>query len=143
MASLKPLIFYGSAHGPNPWKVVIILHELNLPFTTNYIRHDEVKQEPYTSLNPNGRVPALKDPNTGIVIWESGAIIEYLVENYDVEHKISHSESQKKWHERQFLHFQMSGQGPYFGLSFTSSLFPTPTEKAIHRAIYVVCKIPP
>lgn len=25
-------------------------------------------------------VPAIEDPNTGIVLWESGAIIEYLID---------------------------------------------------------------
>ena len=36
---------------------------------------------PYeTDICVNGRVPAIEDPNTGVVIWESGAIVEYLVD---------------------------------------------------------------
>ncbi|OAA50912.1 glutathione S-transferase [Beauveria brongniartii RCEF 3172] len=42
-----------------------------------------VKSPPFTDLCVNGRVPALEDPNTGIALWESGAILEYPVETYD------------------------------------------------------------
>lgn len=43
--------------------------------------------------------------------------MEYLVANYDKEHKLSYPESDfaNYWHSKQWLHFQMSGQGPYFG----------------------------
>jgi glutathione S-transferase len=71
-----------------------------------------VKQEPYTLLNPNGRLPTIEDPNTGMTLWESGAIIEYLIETYDKEKKLSIDSSPEKFQIKQFLHFQMSGQGP-------------------------------
>ena len=48
-----------------------------------------MKKEPYVKVNPNGRVPAIEDPNTGISLWESGAINEYLVDQYDKEGKVS------------------------------------------------------
>jgi glutathione S-transferase len=47
-----------------------------------------MKKAPYVLINPNGRVPAIEDPNTGITLWESGATIEYLIETYDPQHKI-------------------------------------------------------
>lgn len=65
------------------------------------------------SLLPS--TPAIHDPNTGITLWESGAIIEYLIAEYDKEHKISFDSSPDKYYAMQYLHFQMSGQGPYFG----------------------------
>lgn len=88
---------------------------------------------------------AIEDPNTDLVLWESGAIINYLIDQYDTNHTISyatlkekHQSNQwckctqshdfrclishrKRWWEihtkPQFgtVHFQMSGQGPYFG----------------------------
>jgi glutathione S-transferase len=71
----------------------------------------ELKKDPFESLNPNGRVPAIEDPNTGITLWESGAIIEYLLETYDKENKLSYTKSPEKFQQLCWLHFQMSGQG--------------------------------
>jgi glutathione S-transferase len=67
------------------------------------------------AVNPNGRVPAVIDPNNNITVWESGAIIEYLVDTYDKEGKLTVTSLASKWQLKQYLHFQMSGQGPYFG----------------------------
>lgn len=79
------------------------------------VAHDAVKKEPYISVNPNGRTPAIQDPNTGLTLWESGAILEYLVETYDKNHAISFDSFPEKYLCKQYLHFQVSGQGPYFG----------------------------
>ena len=70
-------------------------------------------------MNPNGRVPAIHDPNTGITLWESGAIVSYLIDEYDKGNKLSYPSTEKaKYYEtNQWLHFQASGQGPYFGQS--------------------------
>jgi glutathione S-transferase len=73
------------------------------------------KSEEFTKLNPNGRVPAIHDPNTGLTLWESGAIVEYLVETYDKENKLTYTSFPEKYQLKQYLHFQMSGQGPYYG----------------------------
>lgn len=74
-----------------------------------------MKNESYESINPNGCVPAIEDPNTGITLWESGAIIEYLVETYDKQHHISFAIDSKQYYEaKQWLYYQVSRQGPYF-----------------------------
>lgn len=57
----------------NVWsssKVVIVLEELGLPYTISYLEFNEVKNEDYVKLNPNGRLPTIEDTNTGIVLWE-------------------------------------------------------------------------
>lgn len=61
-----------TGHGPNPWKVVLLLEELEIPYVTNYLGNAELKQPPFEAINPNGRVPAIEDPNTGIILWEVG-----------------------------------------------------------------------
>ncbi|RYP73000.1 hypothetical protein DL771_003868 [Monosporascus sp. 5C6A] len=43
------------------------------------------------------------------------AILEYLVEQYDKDHKISYAEAPEKFLAKQWLFFQVSGQGPYYG----------------------------
>ncbi|KAL5356762.1 glutathione S-transferase [Aspergillus floccosus] len=114
--SLKPITLYSHASGPNPWKVVAVLEDLNIPYETKFVPFSEVKKEPFISINPNGRLPAIHDPNTGITLWESGAIVEYLVETYDKDNKISFQIGSPEYYQaKQWLHFQMSGQGPYFG----------------------------
>jgi glutathione S-transferase len=114
--SLKPITLWGHDSGPNAWKVAMILEELNVPYDFKMISFPDMKKEQYEKINPNGRVPAIEDPNTDITLWESGAIIEYLVETYDKNNKISFPSGSKDYYEaKQWLYYQASGQGPYFG----------------------------
>ncbi|KAM0277674.1 hypothetical protein ACHAQH_005617 [Verticillium albo-atrum] len=141
MSSIKPITLYGHA-GPNPWKVIMILEELSIPYETVNVDFSAIKQEPYTLVNPNGRVPTIVDPNTNITLWESGAIIEYLVETYDKEGKLSISTFPEKHHLRQFLHFQTSGQGPYFGQAVWFSKYhpedlPSAKERYVQQTLRV------
>lgn len=75
----------------------------------------DLKKEPFEAINPNGRVPAIEDPNTGATVWESGAIIEYLLETYDGAHTLSYTDTTDRIESRCWFHLQLSGQGPYFG----------------------------
>lgn len=111
---------------PNPFKVTIILEELGIPYKgvislltiriTVIITGIQITikdpKDPWfvQNINPNGRLPAIEDPNTGVTLWESGAIIEYLVETYDKEGRLSAADTASKWQLKQYLHFQMSGQ---------------------------------
>ncbi|OKL58435.1 hypothetical protein UA08_06132 [Talaromyces atroroseus] len=115
--ALKPIILYGKPPGPNPFKVDVLLKELGLPYETSPLTLAQVKSPEYTAINPNGRYPAIYDPNTGITLWESGAIVEYLVETYDAqEHRLSFpAGSAEAYHAKQWLYFQATGQGPYYG----------------------------
>jgi len=134
MSSIKPITLYSHGTGPNPWKVVIILEELGIPYTTKFIDMGDMKKEPFTKTNPNGRVPAIEDPNTGITLWESGAINEYLVDQYDQAGKLTYRQAPEKYLLQQWLHFQMSGQGPYYGQAvwfthFHSEKIPSARER--------------
>jgi len=94
----------------------MILNELSLPYKCEPIETDDLHTPRFEKYNPNGRVPAIIDPNNGdIVLWETGAIIEYLIDEYDKEGKISFKDGKEKYEEKQWLYFQASGQGPYFG----------------------------
>lgn len=91
----KPNITLYTGQSPNGIKISITLAELGLPYTTRKIdmATNEQKSPWFTAINPNGRIPALTDIHTDgqeIHVFESGSIMQYLVDRYDTEHKISY-----------------------------------------------------
>ncbi|KAF3008697.1 hypothetical protein E8E13_009463 [Curvularia kusanoi] len=114
-SSLQPITIYGK-HGPNPPKVRMLCEELNIPYKLIDTQFSELKQPDFLAINPNGRMPAIHDPNTNLTLWESGAILEYLAETYDTERKLSFAPgTNEAYLVKQWLFFQVSGQGPYYG----------------------------
>ena len=58
----------------------------------------------------------------------------YLVDKYDPEHKISAVAEADKYHQLQWLFFQSSGQGPYFGQAAWFSWYhPEKIPSAVDR----------
>ncbi|KAI0827079.1 glutathione S-transferase C-terminal-like protein [Trametes gibbosa] len=118
MSQTKPITIHGSVIGPNPLKVSVVLEELGLDYDVVDVdmSKGEHKQLAYTNINPNGRLPALVDHSNGdFAIWRSDAILLYLVDKYDKDHKLSVSDPNERHLLIQWLFFQASGQGPYFG----------------------------
>jgi glutathione S-transferase len=75
------------------------------------------QKEPwFLEINPNGRIPAITDSFTDgkqINVFESGAIMEYLVEQYDKNHLISYPKGSRESYEvRNWLFFVNAGLGP-------------------------------
>jgi glutathione S-transferase len=76
------LRIWGRANSGNVRKVLWCCAEINLPFE----RRDAgmqfgVNDQPaYLSMNPNGRVPTIEDGD--FQLWESNAIVRYLVLQY-------------------------------------------------------------
>lgn len=59
---------------------------------------------------------AIKDPNNNsITLFESGAIVLYLINTYDKTNSLTYTEFPKNFELLQWSYFQASGQGPYFG----------------------------
>ena len=58
---------------PNCQKVAIMLEETGLPYETQEIAllKGEQKKPAYTVVNPNARVPAIFDSDTGLTLWDS------------------------------------------------------------------------
>lgn len=140
---MLPITLYSHQYGPNPWKVAIILEELHLPYETKFIDFKAVKEEPYISLNPNGRLPTIQDPNTNITLWESGAIVEYLIEQYDrSSQSISFNDAPNLHLCRQWLFFQVSGQAPYYGqASWFSRFHPEKLQSVIDRYVKEIHRV--
>ncbi|KAI0174447.1 thioredoxin-like protein [Pestalotiopsis sp. NC0098] len=134
--TLQPIELWGHWGAPNPWKVVIILEELKLPYKIHKLELTEVKSDDYVKLNPNGRLPTILDSNTGITLWESGAIIAYLIDHYDKNGDISFDTTPEKYLTKQWLAFQISGQGPYYGQAIWFARFhPEKLPSAIDRYV--------
>ncbi|KAF2736016.1 glutathione S-transferase [Polyplosphaeria fusca] len=141
--SVSTIQLWGHWGAPNPWKVATVLEALSLPYSIHFLELSEAKNEEYLKLNPNGRLPTIQDPNTGLTLWESGAIIQYLVDHYDKDGKISYTTFPEKCFTQQWLAFQISGQGPYFGQAtwfarFHVETLPSATERYINEIMRVV-----
>ena len=103
---------------PNRVKVSIMLEELGLEYEPHLI--DIMKNESNTpdflSLNPNGRIPAIVDPDgpdgKPIGLFESGAILMYLAEKTG---KLMPSDPARRWETIEWVFFQMASVGPMFG----------------------------
>jgi len=134
MSAMQPIKIYGSS-GPNPPKIALLCEGLNIPYEAIHMPFPDLKKPEYLKINPNGRMPAIQDPNTGITLWESGAIIEYLIEKYDKEQKMSFAPgSDESYLAKQWLFYQVSGQGPYFGQAMWFTIYhPEQVESAKTR----------
>jgi GSH-dependent disulfide-bond oxidoreductase len=103
---------------PNGVKVSIMLEEIGLPYEAHLVDFSKNDQQTleFLSLNPNGKVPAIIDPNgpggKPLPLFESGAILQYLAEK---TRKFLPIDAARRWQTIQWLHFQMGGIGPMFG----------------------------
>jgi glutathione S-transferase len=86
--TVMPLVLHAHRTGPNPLKIAIALEFLRVPYVMQFWElgdnpQNGVKSARFLAINENGRVPALEDANTGVVSWESGAIMNYVRRVYD------------------------------------------------------------
>ncbi|MGJ4931338.1 glutathione S-transferase family protein [Bradyrhizobium sp. HKCCYLS2038] len=103
---------------PNGVKVSIMLEETGLsyePHTIDFGKEDQKTPE-FLSLNPNGKIPAIIDPDgpggQPLGLFESGAILQYLAEKTG---KFLPADPARRWQTIEWVHFQMGGIGPMFG----------------------------
>ncbi|PSO15313.1 glutathione S-transferase N-terminal domain-containing protein [Bradyrhizobium sp. MOS003] len=103
---------------PNGVKVSIMLEEIGLPYEVHLVDFgkDDQKTAEFLSLNPNGKIPAIIDPNgpggRPLPLFESGAILQYLAEKTG---KLLPEDAARRYQTIQWVHFQMGGIGPMFG----------------------------
>jgi GST-like protein len=107
-----------SAPTPNGVKVSILLEEIGLPYEPHYvdIGKNESWTEEFLSLNPNGKIPAILDPNgpggKPLGLFESGAILLYLAEKTG---KFLPADAALRYETVAWVFFQMAFIGPMFG----------------------------
>ena len=103
---------------PNGVKVSIALEETGLAYEPHFINigADETWGEDYLSLNPNGKIPSIIDPDgpggKPLGLFESGAILLYLAEKSG---KLLPADPALRYQAIQWVMWQMGGVGPMFG----------------------------
>ena len=103
---------------PNGVKVSIMLEEVGLPYEphTIDIGKNETWGPEFLSLNPNGKIPAMIDPNgpdgKPLGLFESGAMLLYLAEKTG---KLPPADPALRYETIQWVFFQMAAVGPMFG----------------------------
>ena len=103
---------------PNGWKIAIMLEECELPYKLIWVDLSQKEQfkSSFLALSPNGRMPAIVDPNgpdnCSISIFESGAILQYLGNRTG---RFYPNEQRERSDVEQWLFWQMAGLGPMAG----------------------------
>jgi GST-like protein len=95
-----------------------MLEEIGLPYEVHLVdfNKDDQKTPEFLSLNPNGKIPAILDPDgpggKPLPLFESGAILLYLAEKTD---RLLPADSARRYETIQWVFFQMAFIGPMFG----------------------------
>src|SRR3546814_6454776 len=95
-----------------------MLEETGLPYEAHLvdIMENESHLPEFLALNPNGKIPAIIDPDAPrgqpLGLFESGAILMYLA---DKTGKCNPAHSAAHWETIQWVLFQMASIGPMFG----------------------------
>ncbi|OYX95822.1 MAG: glutathione S-transferase, partial [Caulobacter sp. 35-67-4] len=107
-----------SLNTPNGVKASIMLEEIGLAYEPHLIDigANETWGPEYLSLNPNGKIPAIIDPDgpggKPLALFESGAILLYLAEKTG---KLLPADPALRYQTIQWVFFQVGGVGPMFG----------------------------
>jgi GST-like protein len=103
---------------PNGVKVAVMLEETGLPYEAHKLSFEAREQQSpeFLALNPNGKIPAIVDPNgpggRALTLFESGAILIYLA---DKTGQLLPADASGRYQTIQWLMWQMAGVGPMFG----------------------------
>ncbi len=107
-----------SINSPNGVKVSIMLEEIGLPYEPHLvlIGDNESWTPEFLSLNPNGKIPAIIDPDgpdgEPLALSESGAIMIYLA---DKTGQLLATSGNDRYETIQWVMWQMGHVGPFFG----------------------------
>lgn len=103
---------------PNGWKVSIALEEMGLPYEVKPVNigTGEQFQPAFQAISPNGRMPAIVDPDgpdgLPLSIFESGAILQYLATKSG---QFYAKDARGRAEIDQWLFWQVGGLGPMAG----------------------------
>jgi glutathione S-transferase len=113
-----------TANTPNGVKLTIALAELGLERGSDYtlkilnLSEGEQKRPDFLAVNPNGRIPAIVHHVEGrdIRVFESGAVLLYLAENFAGNFKrLLSTDAAARIEAIGWTYFQTGGIGPNMG----------------------------
>ena len=111
------------------------LEELELDYQLKLVDLGKGEQhsKEFRTMNPNGRIPVIRDTDTGVCVFESGAILIYLAEKAG---RLLPKDLAGRYNVIQWVMFQMAGIGPMQGqaVSFIR-YFPEVVQAAIDRYV--------
>lgn len=99
---------------PNGHKISIMLEECGLEYAVKPVNigaGDQFAPE-FLAISPNNRMPAIVDAETGVSVFEGGAILIYLAEKAG---KFLPTETAARFETLQWLFWQAGGLGPMAG----------------------------
>ena len=103
---------------PNGWKISIALEEMGLPYELKPVNIGVGEQftPEFQAISPNGRMPAIVDPDCPggepLSIFESGAILQYLGNKSG---QFYPTDVRQRVEIDQWLFWQVGGLGPMAG----------------------------
>jgi GST-like protein len=105
------LFTHGTANGH---KIAIALEELGLAYQVRAVNVfvGEGQQPWFLEISPAGKIPAIRDTDTGQTVFESNAILLYLAEKTG---KLLPADPSERTRAVQLLFLQASLVGPMFG----------------------------
>lgn len=121
---------------PNGWKITIMLEECALPYHLVPVDLGKGEQfgEAFLKISPNGRMPAIVDPEgpdgKPISVFESGAILQYLG---DKSAKFYPKDRRARSKVEEWLFWQVGGLGPMVGQAAHFNYQKEKIEYAIAR----------
>lgn len=99
---------------PNGHKISIMLEECGLEYEVRPIDIGAGAQfaPEFLAISPNNRIPAIVDSDTGISVFEGGAILVYLAEKVG---RFLPTDTTQRFDVLQWLFWQAGGLGPMAG----------------------------
>ena len=109
---------------PNGLKIAIMLEECGMPYEVVAvdIGSGEQFRPEYLLLNPNNKIPTIVDRETGISVFESGAILIYLAEK---SQQFLPTAADQRIEVLSWLFWQVGGLGPMAGQAHHFRAFAT------------------
>lgn len=99
---------------PNGHKISIMLEECGLEYRVREVdigAGDQFAPE-FLAISPNNRIPAIVDTDTGVSVFEGGAILVYLAEKVG---RFLPTDTTQRFEVLQWLFWQAGGLGPMAG----------------------------
>jgi len=117
------------APGSRSTRIVWLLEELGLPYDIQFHKLGDraMRSAEYLKVHPMGRVPALED--NGVVIHESGAIVEYILTRYGAGRMLPDVNSPRYAQYLQWLHYSEGMMMPQVNVIMVETVFLPPERR--------------